>query len=265
MTSLAATDPGFALRFFDAGNRLPAIRALKPLMLDQLVLRRGQRVLEVGCGAGDDVRTIARRVGPDGHVLGIDASAPVVAEAERRSDGRSLPVTFRVGDALALDLPDRSIDRCRMERVLMHVEGDPATAVRELARVLTPGGRAVVFDFDWDTLVVDGAEHQLTRRIVHSYSDGVVNGRVGRSLPRLLRDAGLTDVVVTPHAVEIPFDFFGWLVSGHLDAALAAGRFTEDELIAWWDELDAVHERGRSFAAILGFVVAGAKPVAETR
>lgn len=258
--SRIATDPGFALRFFDAGNTLPAVRALKPIMLEQMALHRGQRVLEVGCGAGDDVCTIARRVGPTGHALGIDASPLIVAEATRRAQSRNLPVEFRVGDAFALDLPEASVDRCRAERLLMHADGEPGAALGELTRVLRPGGRLVVFDFDWDTLVIDGAERELTRRIVRSYSDGVTNGWVGRALPRLVRDAGLVDVTIVPHAVPIPFDFFGWVLSGHLDAALAAGHFTPEELIGWWDEIDAAHERDRFFAAILGFVVAGTKP-----
>jgi ubiquinone/menaquinone biosynthesis C-methylase UbiE len=254
-----ASDPGFALRFFDAGNRLAAVRALKPIMLEQMALHRGQHVLEVGCGAGDDVRTIARRVGPTGHVLGIDASPLIVAEARRRTDER-LPIEYRVGDAFALDLPDGSFDRCRAERLLMHVRGEPAAVVAELARVLRPHGRMVLFDLDWDTLVVDGADRELTRRIVRSYSDGVPNGWVGRALPRLLLDAGMVDVTPTPHAIDVPFDFFGWVLSGHLDAALAAGLFTPDELIGWWDQIDAAHASGRFYAAILGFVAAGAKP-----
>jgi ubiquinone/menaquinone biosynthesis C-methylase UbiE len=259
VSSLAATDPGFALRFFDAGNRLPCVRAAKALMLDALALRRGLHVLEIGCGAGEDVRAIARRVGAAGRVTGFDASPPIVAEAARRSQGRTPAVEFRVGDALALDLPDACVDRCRAERLLMHVDGEPATAVGEMARVLRPGGRLVVFDFDWDALVIDGAEPELTRRIVRSYCDAIANGRVGRALPRLLRDAGLADVAVTPHAVQMPYDFFGWIVSGHLDAALAAGRFGPDELIAWWDELDAAQARGHFFSALLGFVVSGTK------
>lgn len=121
----AAVDPGFAIRFLDGGNTLPGIRALKPVMTEQLALRRGMRVLELGCGAGDDVRSFARRVGAGGHVLGIDSSATLVAEAARRSQGRDLPVEFRVGDALALDLPDGDFDRVRIERLLMHVDGDP--------------------------------------------------------------------------------------------------------------------------------------------
>jgi ubiquinone/menaquinone biosynthesis C-methylase UbiE len=256
------TDPGFALRFFDAGNRLPGIRAVKPVMLDQMRLHRGQRVLEVGCGTGDDVRTIARRVGSDGHVLGIDTSPLVVAEATRRSQGRSLPVEFRVGDAVALDLPGAAFDRCRAERLLMHAHGEPAQMVGAMTGVLRPGGRLVAFELDWDTLAIDGAEQELTRRIVRSYSDGVANGCVGRTLPRLLRDAGLVDVVTIPHAVEIPFDFFGWVLSGHLDAAITAGSFSPAELIGWWDQIDAAHAGGRFYAAILGFVVAGSKPAA---
>lgn len=260
MSTRVAADAGFALRFFDASNRLPAVRALKPIMLEQMRLHRGQHVLEVGCGSGDDVRAIARRVGPTGHVLGIDSSPLVIAEAARRSQDRNLPVEFRVGDAFALDLPDGAFDRCRADRLLMHAHGDPGAIVAELTRVLRPNGRLVTFELDWDTLAIDGADRRVTRRIVRSYSDGVPNGCVGRTLPRLLRDAGLVDVATIPHAIEIPFDFFGWVLSGHLDAAIAAGSFTPDELIAWWDAIDEAHARGRFFAAILGFVVAGSTP-----
>lgn len=259
MITRIASDPGFALRFWDAGNRLPSVRALKPIMLEQMALHRGQHVLEVGCGAGDDVRTIARRVGAGGLVLGVDASPLIVAEATRRTEPH-LPVEYRVGDAVALDLPDGCFDRCRAERLLMHVRGEAGAVVTELARVLRPQGRMVLFDIDWDTLAIDGADHELTRRIVRSYSDGVPNGCVGRALPRLLRDAGLIDVTTIPHAIEIPFDFFGWVLSGHLDAALTAGLFTPQELIGWWDQIDAAHAGGRFYAAILGFVAAGSKP-----
>jgi SAM-dependent methyltransferase len=258
--SATQVDAGFMLRFHDAGNALPGIRALKPLMLEQLALRRGMHVLEIGCGAGDDVRAFARRVGAGGRVLGVDAAPPMIAEAARRIAGRRLPVEFRVGDALTLELPDAAFDRVRIERLLMHVDGAPAQALAEANRVLRPGGRIVVFDFDWDAFVIDGAEPALTRRIVRSFSDGLPNGRVGRALPRLLRDAGFVDVTVHPHAVEIPYDFFGWVVSAHLDSALAEGRFSPRELIGWWDQLDRAHARDRFLAALLGFVVAGTKP-----
>ena len=255
-----AVDPGFAIRFLDAGNALPGIRALKPLMLEQLALRRGMRMLELGCGAGDDVRAFARRVGPEGRVVGIDASPSMVAEAARRSAGRNLAVEFAVGDARALAFPDDSFDRVRIERLLMHVDGDPAAVLAESARVLRPGGRVVVFDFDWDALAIEGADRELTRRIVRSHCDAVRNGAVGRALPRLLRAAGFDDVAVVPHGVSLPYDFFGWLVSGHLDAALTAGLFDAAELIAWWDALDRAHAAGGFHAAVLGFAAVGTAP-----
>jgi SAM-dependent methyltransferase len=266
MTSVSIPiDAGFVIRYIDAGNALPDIRSLKPVMLERLALGPGMRLLELGCGAGDDARASARHLRGDGSVVGIDATATLVAEATRRSLDSHLPVEFRVGDALALDLPDDSFDRCRIERLLMHVDGDPARAVAEAARVLRPGGRAVVFDFDWDAFVIDGADRELTRRIVRSFSDGIRNGWVGRALPRLVGEAGLENVTVLPHGVAIPYDFFGWLVSSHLDGALAAGLFTPPELIAWWDQLDAAHAGGGFFAALLGFVVTGTKPRAGAR
>lgn len=260
MSAVAAADLGFTIRFHDAANALPGIRALKPVMLEQLALRRDMQVLEIGCGAGDDVRSFARRVGPGGRVVGIDGSPALVAEAARRSGGRNLPVAFHVGDPLALELPADGFDRVRIERVLMHVDGAPEQVLAESMRVLAPGGRLVVFDFDWDTLVVEGADRELTHRVVRSYADAIHNGQVGRALPRLLRDGGFADVSALPHGVELPYDFFSWLVSSHLDAALAAGLFTPEELIAWWDQLDRAHAAGGYFAALLGFVVVGTKP-----
>lgn len=263
MTSTSAPiDAGFVIRYIDAGNALPDVRALKPVMFHQLALAPGMRLLELGCGAGDDARASARQLRGSGSVVGIDAVPALVAEATRRSLADGLPVEFRVGDTLALDLPDASFDRCRIERLLMHVDGDPARAIAEVARVLRPGGRVVVFDFDWDAFVIDGADRELTRRIVRSFSDGIRNGWVGGALPRLLTAGGLADVTVVPHGVAIPYDFFGWLLSSHLDGALAAGLFTPAELIAWWDQLDAAYACGGFFAALLGFVVTGTKPAA---
>ena len=76
MISRMTADPGFALRFWDAGNKLPSVRALKPVMLEQMALHRGQHVLEVGCGSGDDVRAIARRVAPTGRAASRPAGFP---------------------------------------------------------------------------------------------------------------------------------------------------------------------------------------------
>ena len=74
-----------------------------------------------------------------------------------------------------------SFDGCRAERVLMHVP-DPIRALSEMLRVTKPGGRVSVFDFDWDTFVIDSPHSDTTRRVVSSFSDSIRNGWIGRQL-----------------------------------------------------------------------------------
>jgi ubiquinone/menaquinone biosynthesis C-methylase UbiE len=95
-------EPAFFARFLDEGNKLPVIVASKQIIMDGLRLRGAERVLDVGCGMGADVFDLAARVGPAGHVTGVDLSTSLIAEACRRAEGRNLPVTFEVGDAQAL-------------------------------------------------------------------------------------------------------------------------------------------------------------------
>lgn len=97
-------------------------------------------LLDVGCGTGDEVRALAHAVGPRGRSVGVDASAVMVAEAQHRHAASGLPVAFVVGDAQHLAFADASFDRCRAERVLMHLD-DPERALAEMRRVVRSGGR----------------------------------------------------------------------------------------------------------------------------
>jgi ubiquinone/menaquinone biosynthesis C-methylase UbiE len=96
--------------------------ALKRRIFALLKLQSGHRVLDVGCGTGDDVRGMAELVGAVGQAVGIDQSEVMIQEAERRSVNQSPPVEFRVMDAHHLDFPDGTFDSVRAERVLQHAE-----------------------------------------------------------------------------------------------------------------------------------------------
>jgi ubiquinone/menaquinone biosynthesis C-methylase UbiE len=195
-------DADFFVRFLDRGNSLPDIIRSKPLILDGLRLRDGQHVADVGWGMGADVLEIARRVGPAGSVVGVDASETMILEARRRAEALNLPVSFHVGDAQALRFDDATFDACRSERMLMHVP-DAEAALTEMVRVTKPGGRISIFDFDWDTFVIDSSDKPTTRAVVHAFSDGIRNGWIGRQLPRLLRERGMSDINVVGHPVFI--------------------------------------------------------------
>jgi ubiquinone/menaquinone biosynthesis C-methylase UbiE len=117
----SSQDPRFFLRFLDAANKIPSILESKQIILDGLRLRNGGRVLDLGCGLGDDTFQIAERVGATGRVTGVDVSASMIDEAERRAATRGMPVNFEVGDSQALRFTDGTFDGVRAERMLMHV------------------------------------------------------------------------------------------------------------------------------------------------
>lgn len=101
----------------------------------------GEQVLDVASGTGLVSFQAARAVGPRGHVLGIDLSAKMVAAAERRARELRLPnCRFSRLDAETLPLPDASLNIALCALGLMYMP-DPEQAVREIRRVLRPGGR----------------------------------------------------------------------------------------------------------------------------
>ena len=87
-----------------------------------------------------------RRVAP-GVVVGIDASAQVIADARRDHPG----VSFTIGDAYPMDFPDASFDIVHAHQLLQHL-ADPVAALKEMHRVTAPGGIVAVRDSDYGSL-----------------------------------------------------------------------------------------------------------------
>jgi demethylmenaquinone methyltransferase/2-methoxy-6-polyprenyl-1,4-benzoquinol methylase len=107
----------------------------------------GMQVLDVGAGTADLCLRLARRVGPRGHVTGIDLSAPMleVGRAKVERAGLSHVVTLMEGNALNLPFPDASFDAVTAGFSLRNM-ADLRRALREMYRVLKPGGFAVSLD-----------------------------------------------------------------------------------------------------------------------
>jgi ubiquinone/menaquinone biosynthesis C-methylase UbiE len=80
--------------------------------------------------------------------------------------------------------------------VLQHLTS-PWRAIQEMARVTRPGGRVAALEFDLGTSMIDHPDHATTRLILASSEDDAVQSWMGRQLPRLFRQAGLTDVSLT--------------------------------------------------------------------
>jgi ubiquinone/menaquinone biosynthesis C-methylase UbiE len=108
--------------------------------------RPGDRVLDVGCGTGYLTRRAARAVAPEGRAVGIDPSQAVIDYAAAHAPAGC---TFATATAQALPYPDASFDVVLSSLAMHHVPADdrPA-ALREMSRVLRPGGRLFVVDFN---------------------------------------------------------------------------------------------------------------------
>ena len=119
----------------------------------------------------------------------------MIAEARCRAAGLGASVTFEVGDAQTLPYEDEKFDVCHAERLLMHVQNAERT-LAELVRVARPGGHIGVFDFDWDTLIVDSPDKATTRTIVQTFSDALQYGWKEGSCRRWHAHAGAGSPVV---------------------------------------------------------------------
>jgi SAM-dependent methyltransferase len=255
-------DPRSFVVYLDGINRLDSIQGYKRRALALLRPQPGQHLLEVGCGTGEDARALAALVGPGGHVVGIDGSATMIAEAQSRTAGQPLPVEFRAGDAHRLPLGEEVFDGCRADRVFQHL-ADPLAALKEMVRVSRPCARIVVSEPDWETLVVSACDRALARKVLRFHCDSVVNGWIGRQLPVLFRAAGLRGVGVSADTMMFTDSataekFLG--VKNAAARALRAGALSEDEAVAWLDQLAGADRAGCFFCAITGFAVTGHRP-----
>jgi ubiquinone/menaquinone biosynthesis C-methylase UbiE len=122
---------------------------LVPQWLDAIALRSGEHVLEVGCGPGFVTFMLAERVGPTGLIYAVDPSKDALDNLAHRQAERGLNNIRRiVADAAALS-EDLQADAALATMVLHHVD-DPAALVANVARLLRPGARLLVAEFDPD-------------------------------------------------------------------------------------------------------------------
>lgn len=116
------------------------IRPLGLAAMERLGLGPGETVIDVGCGCGDTSLELARRVGPEGEVLGIDISAPMLEVARRRAgEARLEGLEFRQADAQVAALPGGR--DCLFSRFGVMFFADPGAALCNLRHALRPGGR----------------------------------------------------------------------------------------------------------------------------
>lgn len=248
--------------YLDRLAALPGIQRVRRTARAALDVRSGQRLLDAGCGAGEEARELARLVGPDGAVTAIDLSSDLVAAARRRDEGSG--VRYAVGDITALDFPDATFDSVRTERVLEHL-ADPDAAIAELIRVTVPGGRVCLIDTDWESFLADGMPGDVFSELQRLGRELNVIKSAGRQLRGRLVRAGLTTVTAEPVAISICDRRTAETLHPFLNRALL-GRIAQipSELAdPWFSALDGALGRNEFLAVLTIWVAVGVKPSAR--
>lgn len=255
------SDPAAMIGMLDRLNSF--LRGPKDTLLDRLSLQRARTALDVGCGTGGDVAQMARRMPAASQAAGLDASEAMIAEARRRHGGApaeaGASVTFRLGDALALPYPDGTFDVCRTETVLQHLR-DTRRAVAEMVRVTAPGGRVGALEFDQGSVMLDHPDQQTTRAILSAFSDSMACGWIGRQLPRLFRQAGLTEVSVDPFVIVGSAQAFRALLAPVVTRLHDEHVLTGEQANGWLATLSRLDDDGDFFGGSTVFVVTGTRP-----
>lgn len=232
-------------------------RAVKELSYKRMRAGDGDRILDVGCGTGDDARALAAHVAPHGSVVGIDTSATMISEASARAARTHLSVQFHQADAAQLDFDDAVFDACRAERVLQHV-AEPARVIAEMIRVLRHGGRLVAVEPDYRTLRIDGGEATTTRSIVHSRVEHFRSGHIGAELPRLFHAAGMCEIGVTIRRLgSHSFHQDREQLRKYVDGAQSAGAISTEAGSSWLAQLEAA-DRAAAYSQTLAVFIVGA-------
>jgi len=159
--------------------------------IDHLKLQPGEHVLDLGSGAGIDVFLAAKRVGPEGRVIGVDMTPEMLQKA--RANAAKLgfaQVEFREGRLEKLPVVDVSVDAVTSNCVINLVP-DKAAVFHEIARVLKPGGRLVISD-----IILDGPLPPAIEKDVYAYVGCISGAQQRRAYFDTLEAAGLRDVEI---------------------------------------------------------------------
>ncbi len=196
-----------------------------PDLIGLAELRPGERVLDLACGTGVVARLAATQVGSTGRVTGLDFNAGMLAVARTLLPVPGAAIHWVEGSAVAMDLRDASFDVILCQQGLQFFP-DRCAALREMHRVLVPGGRVLLSVWKsaspYNIAAGDALERYAGAVVANQY-------RAARVVPdatamhRMLDESGFHAIQIRPQAMTIRLPAIETFVIGHLSSSPVAG------------------------------------------
>jgi ubiquinone/menaquinone biosynthesis C-methylase UbiE len=175
-------------------------------MIQDLHLKCGSRIVDAGCGPGLWTPLLARAIGPQGRIVGVDLSAEALVTARHRSQGERYErqVSYKQGSMEHLPVPYGSINTIFSANVSQYLP-EPVETFAAVGRYLLPGGRLAIKDIDFGTMHFSSVNPALQARVFQARAlweeqrppeEGFLfeDSWVGSKLAGYLQDAGYRDV-----------------------------------------------------------------------
>jgi arsenite methyltransferase len=256
-------------RKLEAVYTTPDVVARRRAAIEAVQPRPGEYGLDIGPGPGFIACELAQAVGPSGRIATVDVNPAMLGLTQHRARRHGLEdrLEFHHADATSLPLPADSLDFVVAVQVYEYV-ADLERALAEARRVLRPGGRLVIIDTDWDTLVMQTDDPELAARVERAWDEHLAQRTLPRRLPGLLRGAGFAvgRVSVVP-VLNTGFDpnTYGYgLINLMADFARGRAGVTSDDVDAWLAGIGRQHASGSYFFSLNQYVFSAAKPDAGT-
>jgi ubiquinone/menaquinone biosynthesis C-methylase UbiE len=226
---------------------------------------KAESILDIGCGSGYDLRKMAVTTPDSGRLQGIDNSEKSVLAA-RGATADDNRYQFDIADfSLGMPFESGSFDVVFSNNVLECIT-DKGQHLREIHRVLRPGGTVLCAHYDWDSQIFDGGDKDLTRKIIHAFADwkqawmNDCDGWMGRRLWQVFESSKLFSGAIQSRTLtETDFSpkTYGWNMINSFRALVRQGTISDVDYSRFYEHIQRQADRGEHIYTITMFAYHG--------
>lgn len=250
-----------AARQLEAVYTTPEVVAQRVEVLRALALAPGERVLDLGVGPGFLATEMVATLRPGGSIACIDVSASMLTLARARCAPYP-EIEIERGDATLLPYADGRFDAVVSAQVLEYVT-EVDRAIAEVRRALRPGGRLVLLDTDWESIVWNSLDPRRMERVLLAWEAHCPHPRLPRTLGPRLERAGFRlgrPSVIPLFNPTYDENTYSARISALIAAFVASREGLAQEAVAWSEDLRRTAEAGEYFFSLNRYLFSAVKP-----